>query len=198
MGYVRLRPRRWPLGQNEAAREVFRTRLADLKADEGGEIWYGDESGVLGDPIPYSLLAKKGSRPCLAYAGKHLKDNVVGAVRPADGRFVSLILPWVNTDSFQTFLDEPQRLVTKPYAYLILDNASWHKAKRLVWGKIIPVYLPTYSPDFNPIERIWLHMKQTYFSIFAAKTHSELTNYLENVLHGYHEKQDLCKSIGLR
>jgi transposase len=38
---------------------------------------------------------------------------------------------------------------------LVLDNASWHKAKSLNWHHIEPVYLPPYSPDFNPIERFW-------------------------------------------
>jgi len=195
MGYVHLRPRRWPAKQDEAARAAFRTRLAALITEADAEIWYGDESGFVGDPIPYAVLAKKGSRPRLPYTGKHLRDNVVGAVRPADGRFVSLILPWVDTESFQIFLGELQSFVTKSHAYLILDNASWHKTKRLLWGKIIPIYLPPYSPDFNPIERLWLHIKKTYFALFAAKTHNELTDYLEKTLHTYHEDNELCKSI---
>ena len=37
---------------------------------------------------------------------------------------------------------------------LVLDNASWHKTKRLDWHHIEPVCLPPYSPDFNPIERL--------------------------------------------
>ena len=42
---------------------------------------------------------------------------------------------------------------------LVLDNASWQKAKRLLWHHIEPIYLPPYIPDFNPIERIWQHLK---------------------------------------
>lgn len=42
---------------------------------------------------------------------------------------------------------------------LLLDNAGWHKTKRFVWHHFEPVYLPPYSPDFNPIERIWQYLK---------------------------------------
>jgi transposase len=46
--------------------------------------------------------------------------------------------------------------------YLVLDNASWHKTKKLNWYHIEPLYLPPYSPDFNPIERLWQHLKSNY------------------------------------
>ncbi len=43
--------------------------------------------------------------------------------------------------------------------HLVLDNASWHKSKRLIWHHIEPIYLPPYSLDFNPIEKIWQYLK---------------------------------------
>jgi len=38
----------------------------------------------------------------------------------------------------------------------VCDNASWHKSRALRWGKFEPHFLPPYSPDMNPIERLWL------------------------------------------
>ncbi len=40
-----------------------------------------------------------------------------------------------------------------------MDNASWHKRKTTHWHNWQPMYLPPYSPDLNPIERIWLTIK---------------------------------------
>ncbi len=68
----------------------------------------------------------------------------------------SLILSVVNTESFQIFLDHMQKEIGSGRVVMIMDNASWHKTKALRWGRIEPLYLPPYSPDFNPIERIWL------------------------------------------
>ncbi|MGD9818702.1 MAG: transposase, partial [Desulfomonilaceae bacterium] len=44
-----------------------------------------------------------------------------------------------------------------------LCNASWHKSKSLNWGRFEPIFLPPYSPDLNPIERLWLIMKAQWF-----------------------------------
>ena len=196
MGYVRLRPRPWPLGQDQAARARFREALHALSAcPDEVELWFGDECGVLGDPVPRRRLAKKGSRPRLSYTGKHLKDNVIGAVRPRDGKFVSLILPEVNRETFQIFLDHLQPHLNRIYALLILDNASWHKAKGLNWGRLIPVYLPPYSPDLNPIERIWLALKDAFFSWFVAKDHEVLTIHLITALRHYQNRPLLCRSL---
>lgn len=101
---------------------------------------------------------KRGSRPTQGYYGGHVRQNVVGAVSPETGQLVSLIVPHCDTEVFQLFLDVMASEVPKKRnkkVILVLDNASWHKAKSLNWHHIEPVYLPPYSPDFNPIERFW-------------------------------------------
>ena len=68
---------------------------------------------------------------------------------------------------------------------LVLDNASWHKAGRLHWHHFEPVYLPGYSPDFNPIERLWLRLKADWFWDFIAHTEKELTARLCTALKSF-------------
>ena len=63
-----------------------------------------------------------------------------------------------------------------------MDNASWHKCKSLRWGAFEPVYLPPYSPDLNPIERLWLLIKAEWFTAFIAKTRDELWDHLDQAL----------------
>lgn len=195
MGFKRLRPRPWPCQQDEAKRAAFKERFVFLRRDPEAEIWYQDECGVLGDSRPRLVWAKKGSRPLLPFTGAHFKDNVIGAVRPEDGKFFSLIMPTSNTQTFQIFLNEMQKHIDSTSAVMILDNASWHKPGKLNWGRIIPFYLPPYSPDFNPIERLWLNMKQNFFNIFSARTHEALTNRLIDALCFYIDRPELCRSI---
>ena len=51
----------------------------------------------------------------------------------------------------------------KPGHTIIMDNASWHKrgniAKMIHEAGCDILYLPPYSPDFNPIEKIWAKVK---------------------------------------
>jgi hypothetical protein len=44
---------------------------------------------------------------------------------------------------------------------IIMDNGSFHKALLLDWhDHVMPIYLPAYSPELNPIERLWEHTKK--------------------------------------
>jgi len=113
---------------------AFKEELFLLRKEPDVEIWYQDECGVSGDSRPRLVWSRKGKRPILPFTGAHFKDNVIGAVRPADGKFFSLIMPTSNTRSFQIFLDETQRHIQSRRAVMILDNASWHKPKMLDWG----------------------------------------------------------------
>ncbi len=63
----------------------------------------------------------------------------------------------------QKFLDIlSEGLSKESHALLILDNASWHKSVALKVPENITLhYLPPYSPDLNPIERLWGYMKKT-------------------------------------
>lgn len=183
MGYVRLRPRPFPKGQDKQARQEFKEQIQILYPSKDIDIWFCDESGFHGDPKPKSMWALKGSKPILPYYGSHIKNNVIGAVRARDGKFVSLMMPTVNTDTFQIFIDDlNHRVYKRRRNIVILDNATWHKVKRLNWRCLEPMFLPTYSPDLNPIEQLWLVIKNEYFCFFATKDQNELDDYLESAL----------------
>lgn len=105
-------------------------------------------------------------------------------MRAKDGKFVSLMMPTVNTDTFQIFIDELNyRIYKRRRNIVVLDNATWHKVKRLNWKYLEPMFLPTYSPDLNPIEQLWLVIKNEYSSFFATKDQNELDDYLESALN---------------
>jgi transposase len=67
-------------------------------------------------------------------------------------------------------------------AIIICDNASWHRNKSIDWGRFEALFLPPYSPDLNPIERLWLLIKAEWFSDFYARDMSELTARLDRAL----------------
>ena len=162
----------------EDQRESFAGELLALIEDESCDLFFGDEAGFEGDPRPRRKWAKRGERITQGYFGKHIRQNVIGAVNPRSGKLVSLIVPHCDRDVFQVFLDtmaEEVPAVAKRRCVLVLDNASWHKVKTLHWHHIEPLYLPPYSPDFNPIERLWQHLKSHFLTGFITKHGAELT-----------------------
>ena len=158
-GYVLKVPQPWPDRQDEALRHAFLDKLRMVSEQEDTEIWCGDESGFEGDPRPRRRWDKKGHKTRSTKNGDHLRMNALGMVCPRSGEFFAIEATHVSSDMFQAFLDEADNglTFTRNRNVLILDNASWHKKKSLQWHHFEPFYLPPYSPDFNPIERLWLN-----------------------------------------
>jgi transposase len=53
------------------------------------------------------------------------------------------------------------------------------------WHHFEPKFLPGYSPDYNPIERLWLRLKADWFWDFIARTPEELTERLCTALRSF-------------
>ena len=157
-----------------------------------------DETGVEGDPRPRRRWAAKGSKPRVTNNGDHLRMNVAGMVCPRTGRFYALEFTHSDSVVFQTFLDHANRDVRRERErnLLICDNASWHRSKSIRWGDFEPIFLPPYSPDFNPIERLWLLMKAQWFTDFVAKDRQHLMQRLDRalcwIMDRSHHNQQTC------
>ncbi|MCX5871920.1 MAG: IS630 family transposase [Deltaproteobacteria bacterium] len=179
-------PRSWPNGQDEAQRGPFVKKLVTYLSDPEIDLWYGDESRIEGDPRPPGRRwAKRGEKIRQPYQGTHIRRNVTGMVGPRTGEFYSLIFTHSDTFTFQYFLDQANQdvIFERPRYLLIVDNASWHRSKSLNWGNFEPIFLPPYSPDLNPIERLWLLMKGEWFSDFFAKSKDQLIDHLCGALN---------------
>ena len=75
-------------------------------------------------------------------------------------------MPFVNTDAMQIFLDHFAATIgDDEHVVMVLDRAGWHGSKALaVPANITLVPLPPYSPELNPVERVWLHLKERFLS----------------------------------
>lgn len=177
-------PRPWPNNQDEEKRNAFLEQLKGYLTDPEIDIWYLDETGIEGDPRPRRRWAKRGEKIRQPYEGTHIRISTTGMVCPRTGEFYALIFSRCDTQTFQIFLDHANRHIrlNRPRNLVILDNASWHRSKSLKWGRFEPVFLPPYSPDLNPIERLWLLMKGEWFADFIAKTTDELIERLCDAL----------------
>lgn len=75
-------------------------------------------------------------------------------------------MPYANTQAMQVFLDRFSGTVADDeHAVMVLDRAGWHGSNSLaVPTNITLVPLPSYSPELNPVERIWLYLKERFLS----------------------------------
>jgi transposase len=155
-----------------------------------------DESGIERNAMPYRIWALAGSNPEIYYNGGRQRENIIGAIRLTDGKLVSLVMPTVDTFTFQLFLDELKgRVNRRKINLVILDNATYHRTADLDWGSLIPWFLPPYSPQLNSIERFWLNLKQTFFYLLATVEEKKYSEAVDQVLNYYMSQPNLCKSI---
>jgi transposase len=75
-------------------------------------------------------------------------------------------MPYANTEAMQEFLDRFAATIGEDeHVVMVLDQAGWHGSGALVVpGNITLVPLPPYSPELNPVERVWLYLKQRFLS----------------------------------
>ena len=96
---------------------------------------------------------------------------IFAAVEPATGADVALVLPEATTATMGLFLAEfAAGLPEDVHAVLVLDGAGWQGARALtVPPNVTLVPLPPYSPELNPVERVWLYLRERFLSrqVFA-------------------------------
>jgi hypothetical protein len=158
-----------------------------LSADPTIELRFSDETGVEGDPRPRCRWVQPGNgAPCPILVITSVR-MLLAAVEPQTGALFSLIFDGVDKNVFQIFLDHMAQAVPKNdrRQLLILDNASWHRSAQLNWHHFEPIFLPAYSPDFNPIKRLRLRLKADWFWDFFARTPGELTSRLCTALTSF-------------
>ncbi len=61
------------------------------------------------------------------------------------------------------------------HAVLIVDDAAWHSEK-LNQPKVTLLRLPPYSPELNPIEQVWLWLKQKWLSNWAYEDYNAIVD----------------------
>ena len=90
----------------------------------------------------------------------------MGAVAPGTGRKHGLILDHLDTEAMNLFLlGLSKRLSRWKHAILVDDGTGWHRSEGLRAPRNIALLtLPPYSPELNPIERLWLWMKDNFLS----------------------------------
>src|SRR5918997_1904434 len=98
---------------------------------------------------------------------RHASAWIYGAVRPGTGQAFALVLTEVGTAATQAFLDRfAATLPERVHAALLLDGAGWHTAGDLaVPANVSLVFLPPYAPELDPVERIWLYLRERYLSL---------------------------------
>ena len=183
---------------SEKRKQWIQETILKLYADkikEGWRIYYQDEVGFQTEGTLAYSWGTRGEKNEVKNYGRHGRINLIGAFELGTGIFYGITTRFrVNSIRFRRFLCHLKHEMRNDKIMLICDNASFHKAKWLTewvskqkaWLRL--EFLPAYSPDFNPIERLWRWIKTEYIHNRCWKTLAELKIYLMQVLKDIEQK----------
>lgn len=148
------------------------------------------------------MWAEKGKQPRINQKQrKRERKTLFGCIEPETGIVITGKADKGNTVSFFSFL----LLVAKHYqgrkVVMVLDNVPYHHAKRLkpilerYKHRIELVYLPPYSPDLNPIERIWWYMRKKITHNRYVQNLQDRINNFDMFIQDFKIENDMGKNL---
>jgi transposase len=114
---------------------------------------------------PRACWAPVPQRPMVSRALVREFRYEYAAVSPWSGDLDYMTAEKMNTESMSIFLKQVSKAHDQDFIVMILDGAPSHKGKELqVPENMLLVFLPPYSPELNPVERLWNVLRRDYFA----------------------------------
>lgn len=154
-------------------RKVFSDTITQLCSSD---ILSVDESSLYSRMSPRQGWSKKGIKLTCPIQRKQSQRYTLTAAISSDGLVhLSIVSGSSNEERFLTFI---KGLQNAPQKFVMLDNVAFHKTKKVlnafkVIGKI-PIFIPPYSPDWNPVEFYFSMLKSHLRKNQVHKTESQL------------------------
>jgi len=169
--------------QNPVARQLWRALSHTLPPKK---LVFVDESGSNLAMMPCFAWARKGERALSRTPKNRGRNTTILGALGYNGWQAGLTLEGAaDTLVFETFIEKCLLPTLEPGSIVVMDNLSIHKSpktRRLIEGADCTIFfLPTYSPDFNPIELAWSKLK-TFLRQQQARSREDLDQAISHGL----------------
>lgn len=160
------------------------------------KVFFQDESRFGRISQRVKCWAPKGVRPEVAQQIVRQFLYCYSAVSPWDGENFSLLYSHVDGVSMGSFLEEFSNYYKDYRNIMIMDGAGWHSDSIVnEFENIRIIKQPPYSPELNPAEHLWDHIKENYFRNKIWKTLNELNDELCRVLRILYNDKNTVQSL---
>lgn len=139
-------------------------RIKKKHPDKMLQIWFLDEMRFGMKGFLRRVWARTNSRPNAVKQMGFTSAYIFGGANPITGDRLGLVIDGANTEIMNIYLDMlKSHLGDSVHAVIILDGAGYHRSNDLEIPENMTVLeLPPYSPQLNPIERLWNWVKNHY------------------------------------
>ena len=166
-------------------------------------IYFEDESSIEIDKkiwrviIPKDINGKSQKAKIQWVEMLHNQRHIYWFLRD-DWKVRYTIRKWKKSNDFKEAIRRLCEEDKTKYKIIIVDNASIHKSKEILWycekKNVILVYLTPYSPDLNDIESLWKILKRK-FRLIQWKQWKSLEQKIRNILNNIWNQRSLLKNL---
>jgi len=206
-GFTYQKPERRYFEVNEEARqEWLRDEAPQIRAEVRkfrAILYFQDESNVSLTAFLGKTWAFRGQTPQVRVTGKRAGVTAMSALS-GQGRLVfRLFRQRIASAQVIYFLGQMLRHHRRRHLVVLMDQAPPHvsrKTKAFVESqrRLHVHYLPKYSPDWNPDEKVWNHLKHHELKGHQAKTKEELHALTKTKLKNMSNNRALLKGLFFR
>jgi transposase len=194
--------------QDEKARKKWlKTQwpeILEIAREKDAHIFFGDESSFPQWGSLSYTWAPVGQQPVVKTCGSRKGYKVFGLIEYFTGKFLAKGYEGkLNAESYQEFLMEVMKK-TRKHIILIQDNVPYHVGEEMQAffyehkDRITIRQLPVYSPDYNPIEKLWKKVKQQGIHLCYFPTFNDLKNKVNEMLNLFKDaKHEVLSLFGL-
>ena len=150
-------------------------------------LYFEDESNISLTALLGKTWAPRGKTPIQKVTGKRGGISAMSAISKRGTLIFTLHEKRIASNEIIHFLDQILKHHKKRHIVVVMDQAPPHTSKKtrnyIAKQKRLHVfYLPPYSPDWNPDEQVWNHLKHQELKGHQAKTKEEIKQLAENKL----------------
>ena len=178
-------------------------RIRETLQETGGILYCEDEASVCLTPLLGKTWAERGRPRKVPVTGGRASIAAMSAISPKGRLVFQLHQKRITSVEVIDFLKQLLRHHPSRHVLVVMDQAkphTSHKTKAFIDSRerLHVFYLPPYSPDWNPDEKVWNHLKNHELKAHRATNKQELYKLTEEKLENMSDDRDLLQGLYFR
>jgi transposase len=178
-------------------------KIRETLENTGGILYCEDEASVCLTPLLGKTWAERGKPRKVPVTGARASLSAMSAISPRGRLVFRLHDKRITSVEVIDFLRQLLRQHRGRHVVVVMDQAKPHTSKMTKAfiesrARLHVFYLPPYSPDWNPDEKVWNHLKNHELKAHKATNKDELYELTEEKLDDMSQDRDLLHGLYFR
>ncbi len=166
-------------------------------------LYFQDESNIELSALLGKTWSPKGKSPACEVTGKRGGVAAMSSITGSGGLIFKLHTKRIASEEVIDFLKQMLSHHPRRHLVVVMDQAPPHTSKKTQkfissQKRLHIFYLPKYSPDWNPDEKVWNHLKHQELKSHQAKTKEDLKKLAEAKLEKLASSPKVLRGIFFR